>query len=326
MRNVAVLTVALFLVCSLVLWWQALARWRAGQPLLTREPSGYVRWGLVDFLLAFFLYFAFTAVVSPAVIELFFGVPRGRDVEALTASQRTLLLSGLAAGSLLAFLVSNLLVQVLHRCSWQDRGWVASKWRGDVRLGIVAFVMLAPPVYGLQLLLTQYFESKHPLVEAIRDNPTLPLVLASGLLAVIAAPIVEEYLLRVLLQGWLEKLAASHEDPVSLTLGQGPYDHSAAEDATAADQPTQPVDEPRSDGPPVGTAADQPPMWPVFVSSLVFAAMHVAHGPDWIPLFVLAVGLGYLYRQTHRILPCIVVHFLLNACSFAGFVSSLDIQ
>jgi membrane protease YdiL (CAAX protease family) len=31
-----------------------------------------------------------------------------------------------------------------------------------------------------------------------------------------------------------------------------------------------------------------------------------------------AVGLGYLYRQTHRILPSVVVHLLLNACSLAA--------
>jgi membrane protease YdiL (CAAX protease family) len=27
------------------------------------------------------------------------------------------------------------------------------------------------------------------------------------------------------------------------------------------------------------------------------------------------VGLGYLYQRTHRILPSLVVHALLNACS-----------
>jgi membrane protease YdiL (CAAX protease family) len=30
---------------------------------------------------------------------------------------------------------------------------------------------------------------------------------------------------------------------------------------------------------------------------------------------VLALGLGYLYRQTHRIWPSLVVHALLNGCS-----------
>jgi membrane protease YdiL (CAAX protease family) len=51
--------------------------------------------------------------------------------------------------------------------------------------------------------------------------------------------------------------------------------------------------------------------------------MHAAHGPDPIPLFVLALGLGYLYRQTHRILPCIVVHFLLNLLTMAALAMEL---
>ena len=41
-------------------------------------------------------------------------------------------------------------------------------------------------------------------------------------------------------------------------------------------------------------------------------AAHASNGPDPVPLFVLALGLGYLYQTTQRILPSIVVHFLLN--------------
>lgn len=56
---------------------------------------------------------------------------------------------------------------------------------------------------------------------------------------------------------------------------------------------------------------------PILISSLTFALMHYSHGPDWIPLIVLALGLGYLYQRTQRILPCIVVHALLNSVSFS---------
>ena len=59
--------------------------------------------------------------------------------------------------------------------------------------------------------------------------------------------------------------------------------------------------------------------WPV----QLLRRTHYSHGPDWIPLFFLALGLGYLYRQTHRLLPCITVHFLLNSCSMGGFLVSL---
>jgi membrane protease YdiL (CAAX protease family) len=58
--------------------------------------------------------------------------------------------------------------------------------------------------------------------------------------------------------------------------------------------------------------------WPILMSSLLFAAAHSAHGPDPIPLFFLALGLGFVYSRTHRILPCVVVHGLLNSSSLAA--------
>ena len=66
-----------------------------------------------------------------------------------------------------------------------------------------------------------------------------------------------------------------------------------------------------------------PPVWkqwlPICFSSIIFALMHFSHGLAWIPLTVLAFGLGYIYQRTHRILPSIVVHFCLNAFSMALF-------
>jgi len=65
-----------------------------------------------------------------------------------------------------------------------------------------------------------------------------------------------------------------------------------------------------------------PPLWkqwlPIGLSALIFALMHFSHGLAWIPLTVLALGLGYIYQRTHRILPSITVHFCLNALSTAG--------
>ncbi|MFN0016798.1 MAG: type II CAAX prenyl endopeptidase Rce1 family protein [Pirellulaceae bacterium] len=66
-----------------------------------------------------------------------------------------------------------------------------------------------------------------------------------------------------------------------------------------------------------------PSLWkqwlPIYVSSIIFALMHYSHGLAWIPLTFLALGLGYIYQRTHRILPSITVHFCLNALSMAAF-------
>jgi hypothetical protein len=61
----------------------------------------------------------------------------------------------------------------------------------------------------------------------------------------------------------------------------------------------------------------QVPAWPVFVSSAAFALAHGGTWPDPLPLVVLAVVLGYVYRATHRLLPCVVLHCLFNALTLA---------
>ena len=57
-------------------------------------------------------------------------------------------------------------------------------------------------------------------------------------------------------------------------------------------------------------------MLPIVISSFLFAAMHGGQWPAPVPLFFLALVLGYLYHQTHRLLPSLVVHALLNGSTF----------
>ena len=86
-------------------------------------------------------------------------------------------------------------------------------------------------------------------------------------------------------------------------------------DGPTEQSPNPYADEPASDdGMDEEVPEDRPTMWlPIVVSSGLFALAHLQHGPDWIPLFVLALGLGYLYQRTQRVLPCIVVHVLFNS-------------
>ena len=58
--------------------------------------------------------------------------------------------------------------------------------------------------------------------------------------------------------------------------------------------------------------------WAIAYVAAIFALLHYSHGPDWVPLFFLAMGMGYLYQRTHRLLPSLVVHGLLNSLSMCG--------
>ena len=205
------------------------------------------------------------------------------------------------------------------------------------KLGFAAFLVLGPPTYALQFLLIQWIESKHPIVELMQEHPDVGLILASITSAVLVAPVFEEYLFRGLLQGSLEKLLASHtasdhhghdrslgdsgnERPEHVTAVS--HSHSVDElDSGADDLQQKPT---ALDAGPAVTRLAQ--LTPNVVTSILFAGLHYAHGPDWIPLFFLSLGLGYLYHQTHRLLPSITVHFLLNACSMGMFVFDLLAQ
>lgn len=53
----------------------------------------------------------------------------------------------------------------------------------------------------------------------------------------------------------------------------------------------------------------------VVVSAAVFAAAHLSLG-ELVPLFVLALGLGWLRWTSGRLLPCVLMHALWNAMTF----------
>jgi membrane protease YdiL (CAAX protease family) len=67
------------------------------------------------------------------------------------------------------------------------------------------------------------------------------------------------------------------------------------------------------------TPATAVPIWPLFVSGILFGLAHAEYGPSWFPLILMGLLLGYLYRCTHRIWACWIVHISLNAISMIGF-------
>src|SRR5262249_51163868 len=123
--------------------------------------------------------------------------------------------------------------------------------------------------------------------------------------AVIVAPLSEEFFFRSLLQGWFEK--------IELTFAQNPNPIIPANDATG-ESPIDSTDLSSSGNKcPHGILNLPLGSLPILASSLLFSLTHFGQGAAPIPLFVLALVLGFLYQRTHRLLPSSVVHFLLNA-------------
>ncbi|MCY2990550.1 MAG: CPBP family glutamic-type intramembrane protease [Planctomycetota bacterium] len=326
------------LLTSFRLWLRAFGRLRAGQQILPHEPRRLAPWGLLDVLGTVVLLVVLQAAALSCLPPDWRPLP-GIALEAMQTDQRIGVLLASALAELAAAGISLVAVKLRSRASWRDLGFDVRKIAADVRLGSAAFLMLAPPVYVIQMTLVYWFPSQHPLIVAIKKDPDLLFLMLSGFTAVIVAPLAEEYFFRVLLQGWCERIATAGADLLSLFLGGAASPGSpltAAPQGTATASPAsheppvepdhpdassrafdgQPSGAPASRESPVEAEAVAPPsLWPIGLSAGLFAAMHASHGPDPIPLFLLAVGLGYLYQRTHRILPCLVVHFLLNSCS-----------
>lgn len=318
--------VAVLLCLAVVVWSVLIACRRAGQSLVPYEARDLVPWGLLDVFLALGLLWILTAVVI-AMLRGGAAQLSGADV-----TMGDVLAQSIASLAVLAISVMTIVVR--YRAAGADLGWSAARIGSDIRLGVVAFLALVPPVYALQTVLVRWFPSKHPLLELIQQNPQPKLIAVCAFSAVVVAPIVEEYLFRGLLQGWLERLADGRDDSQDILLGGPARPMSSdpshlpqkaagpvlprATDADAA-HPYQAPAHVAHESPGRAdrhVAADMPAAyWPMAVSAFAFAMMHVQHGPDWAPLFLLALGLGYLYRQTHRLLPAITVHCLLNACT-----------
>ena len=286
-------------------WLTLYQRYRKEGHLLASEPRELVPWnGFPHVALAFFIY-----VILPLVwlllLQRWFEITPDFDLIQLP-SVITWLLAG---DSLLKFVAMAMVIAFLRidlSTSLADLGFQANKVKTDLRIGLIAFVSIAPAIYFLQFILKWGYnrfaeeEAGHPIEKLLNENSSSGVIVWAVFAAVIAAPIVEEFLFRGILQGWLEKAFFRTRVLVNAELAT----EAGGKDVTIA-TPSAPTF-----------------LWqPVILSSVTFALLHAGHGPDPIPLFFLAVVLGYLYAKTHRLLPSIVVHMALNGLSMLMLLS-----
>lgn len=294
-------------------------------PLVAWSQRRSVPWALVDLVVIVGLQFIAGVVLHSAGF-----LPTG-EIEDLTLNDKHTLIVANAGMSIGLLAVSVLLVAVRCNARSADLGWSWRELQGDLRLGLIGFVMLAPPVYALQGLLVSFWkESKHPIVEMFQAAPDAAFFSLLFVSAALVAPLFEELMFRVLLQGFLEKTVAFRGDLLELLFGPMRFTHESSTrlppELPQSDNPYAPPQVLIAE-PPLAMgelSAEQPELrglaaWlPIGITSTIFALLHYSHGPDWIPLLLLAAGMGYLYQRTHRLLPSLVVHSLLNAMSMWG--------
>lgn len=306
------LGVYLVLAASLAVWLAIAQRWRAGLPAVAIEPRAAVPWGAIEIALAVAVYllagrailgmtgsFAEPPPAEPPAHEILVHAadqpPSAQSAPAPAPSpdpagspaDGARILTGQIAFEVVTLLACLVFLRWGSRASATDLGWQPGFLTKDIRYGVLGFLAAAPPTLALQWILVQWFPSHHPIVDTLGTRPGPTVFLLATLLAVVVAPLLEEFFFRVMLQGWLESV----------------------DDKIRAEQ------EP--------AAPSTPARWPMVVSSMVFALVHAGHGPDPIPLFFLALTMGYLYRQTHRLGPSLVLHACFNATSMLVFALNM---
>lgn len=342
------------------IWYLAVRRLRWGQSILEHEPRRLAPWGLIDLILVVVLiFFVMGGMIAAAQLA---GLNLAAAANGDDNQGRLYLMLISSLGQIVATALIAGFIVLRTKCSWRDLGFSAAELSRDLRLGAAAFCALAIPTFVLQGILTQFWPSEHPLIESLKVDRDPQFLVIAMFAAVIAAPLTEEFAFRVLFQGWLEKmfdpqaifrpnfvmrlfagesarpspnyvpypdlvqaeLAHPEEEPRSIYLGPPP----AYGQQTANLYQTSVT--PPADTEPAGIEALSAsfPHWitdaiPITTTAAIFALMHWSHGPDFVPLFFLALGLGYLYRRTHRITPSLVVHFLLNLTSMMALCAAI---
>lgn len=151
-----------------------------------------------------------------------------------------------------------------------------NRFAGDIALGIAGFLVMFLPVLGLQAILVKLvMEYQHRLIDDVLADRSVGQFMVAMLAAVIIAPVLEELIFRNFLQGGMEVLERYLITDENWSFGT----------------------------------------LPIIASSLLFAGVHWGQGPAAVPLFFFALMLGYLYYQTHRVLPVIIAHAALNLFS-----------
>lgn len=332
------------MLCSLTAWIVLLARLWHRQPMMSFRPRRPVPWGPVHVALIAVIYIgleiaAATWVATRAGVM----IGQGDSTEALDLQWMPVLLGATAAAKVMALAIGVGVLVLTAGANGNDLGFGTKKLVGQALLGFAAFLTIAPPVFAIQALVSSVVPYKHPVIELLKQDAGIGNLLITTVLAVLVAPLVEEFLFRLVLQGWLQRLewfnrggpqraavlAAQNAELIEAMLVDAePAETGSVDDRSSPENPfaspaaltEEPLSRETVDDPndvPMRPILPLLGVVPICISSLIFAMLHIGQGAAPIPLFVLALGLGYLYWRTGQLLPCIIVHMLLNGTSMA---------
>lgn len=247
------------------------------------EPASWP-WGMLDVLGAYL------------VISLFPGVALAllQNASAGVKSLGTLVAEALALATLLVWLRLRFSPLALQKMFGAPHTSGHAKRIAAVQLGLLAGLITIPVILRIHLVSQIMTDYTHPTLDDLQNRGNLLLIVTQSFRAIVVASVIEEVFYRGLVQGWLQRLQRNHLPPLESLL--------AGVDSNNETQSTLPV---------------EPSIWPILASAGLFALAHLNLGASAIPLFFFGLVLGYLFRRTGSLIPCIACHSLLNGYSIA---------
>lgn len=319
-------------VGALSSWVMLIVNLVQGKSVLPVEPWKPRSWGLIDLIMTVVL-----VVVCQIGFTLAFARLTGFRREDLEADAIPLDLAAAAGlGNLAAMFAAILWLVFRHRVGVAHAGFSSQRLGKNLLLGMVSALIVLPLLYIVMAVVSLSFKQDydHPLLQAMLEQGSLNAFLLACLSAVIIAPITEEFLFRVLIQGWLQSIpsrsfrqilfgapeVATHDSELidaEVVAYASPVSVIAIEQNPFLPQ----INIVGSSVGAIGSNAigsetlGKPPIWPAILTGTLFGLAHFEYGLSFIPLIGLGIFLGFLYRATHSIWPSLVVHFTLNSMS-----------
>ncbi|HZW29820.1 MAG TPA: CPBP family intramembrane glutamic endopeptidase [Isosphaeraceae bacterium] len=263
------------------------------------------------------------------------------DVEKLSLTE---LMAVQTAISLVLLVLVPWLVRAASGARLRDFGLSFQGWDRQAAAGMVAVLITAPVVYGIQHVIVNLLHVRprsHPVETMLRDQASGGVADLAILAAVIVAPLLEELLFRGIFQRWLIKLlsqlgakwrAATQPRPardlvrVLPVLPPDELDYRVSPLPEPVD-PSQlgsgPAVEPESPTKNIEASAGPGAGIAIVLTSLFFAAVHIPQWPAPIPLFVLSLAIGTVYHRTGSLIAAVCMHAVFNGFSVLGLIIML---
>ena len=210
---------------------------------------------------------------------------------------------------------------------WLDRlGFSVRKIPSGIASGIIGFLIIGPAILWTLVALDKvyrlvHFEhpTEHVLLKSLGEAQDKLAAILIGVGAAVCAPLFEEFLFRGHVQTLIRQiLMLMSAKRVPMPPAEGPPLPLIADlkvvpgsGGIVPDGPL-PMAYHRTEPAPIVL---QPAAWhgwlAIFGTSLIFAMFHPAW--MWPPIFVLALGLGYVYERTGNLWAAITIHCLFNS-------------